>query len=301
MGLKKFGAVYSAYATRIHRSRPVNTRANERASADFVESFWTRRLDLARTWKTPARGPPAFARPSTQPGLPKTDDRQGSTLTGHPFGLFTATPPPTRYPLHSPSTPRHTYLGIGPKIQMSTLPPNRHHHREELMRASQVNMAVAQPTKAKSASKAAAATTTNNSNNNNSSGNATSKQKSQMHRRSRTGLYKPFPSLLFLLLLSLLDLHRRCPPLHRLCQMHASSFSLHQWLVYLYLSSYPRPHQLTWLCFKAATHAGCEGRSATKARPCARLANISASPASTSAQCGGATTMRGESTRTTSR
>lgn len=57
---------------------------------------------------------------------------------------------------------------------MSTLPPNRHHHQEDLMRASQINMAVAQPTKAKSASK--------------SSNNANPKPKTQMHRRSRTGL-----------------------------------------------------------------------------------------------------------------
>lgn len=57
---------------------------------------------------------------------------------------------------------------------MSTQPPNGHHHREELMRASQANMAVAQPTKTKSASKA--------------TNNAASKQKAQMHRRSRTGL-----------------------------------------------------------------------------------------------------------------
>lgn len=62
---------------------------------------------------------------------------------------------------------------------MSTQPPNGHHHREELMRASQANMAVAQPTKTKSASKA--------------TNNAASKQKAQMHRRSRTGLCL-FPS-----------------------------------------------------------------------------------------------------------
>lgn len=67
---------------------------------------------------------------------------------------------------------------------MSTLPPNRHHHREDLMRASQVNMAVAQPTKTKSASKA-----TNNAN---------SKQKTQMHRRSRTGLCLFYSLSLFL-------------------------------------------------------------------------------------------------------
>lgn len=54
---------------------------------------------------------------------------------------------------------------------MSTLPPN---HREEQMRAPQVNMAVATSTKSKPASKA--------------SSNAASKQKTQMHRRSRTGL-----------------------------------------------------------------------------------------------------------------
>lgn len=62
---------------------------------------------------------------------------------------------------------------------MSTQPPNGHHHREELMRVSQANMAVAQPAKTKSASKA--------------TNNATSKQKAQMHRRSRTGL-SPFSS-----------------------------------------------------------------------------------------------------------
>ncbi|TPX11247.1 uncharacterized protein E0L32_001065 [Thyridium curvatum] len=52
---------------------------------------------------------------------------------------------------------------------MSTQPPN---HRENLMGASSMNMAAAQSTKAKPASKA--------------SSNANSKQKSQMHRRSRT-------------------------------------------------------------------------------------------------------------------
>lgn len=62
---------------------------------------------------------------------------------------------------------------------MSTQPPNGHNHQEELMRASQANMAVAQPTKSKSASKA--------------TNNAASKQKAQMHRRSRTGLCR-FPS-----------------------------------------------------------------------------------------------------------
>lgn len=79
---------------------------------------------------------------------------------------------------------------------MSTLPPNHHHHRETLMRTSSqthVNMAVAQPTtmKTKSASKAKAnnaATTTA------SSETAASKQKAQMHRRSRTGLCRLFPS-----------------------------------------------------------------------------------------------------------
>lgn len=76
---------------------------------------------------------------------------------------------------------------------MSTLPPNGHHHREELMRASQANMAVAQPTKTKSASKA--------------TNNASSKQKAQMHRRSRTGLCR-FPHVLYSSLLVLLDLYR---------------------------------------------------------------------------------------------
>ncbi|KAH9909342.1 PRO1 protein [Xylariomycetidae sp. FL2044] len=57
---------------------------------------------------------------------------------------------------------------------MSSLPPNS---REELMRAATVNMAVAQPTKSKAASKPS-----NNS-------NANPKAKTQMHRRSRTGCY----------------------------------------------------------------------------------------------------------------
>ncbi|KAI0600825.1 fungal-specific transcription factor domain-containing protein [Biscogniauxia sp. FL1348] len=55
---------------------------------------------------------------------------------------------------------------------MSTLPPNS---REDLMRAATVNMAVAQPTKPKAASKPA--------------NNANPKAKTQMHRRSRTGCY----------------------------------------------------------------------------------------------------------------
>lgn len=62
---------------------------------------------------------------------------------------------------------------------MSTLSPDRHHHHtEDLMRTSQVNMAVAQPAKSKPASKAGH--------------NANTKQKSQMHRRSRTGSYHVF-------------------------------------------------------------------------------------------------------------
>ncbi|KAI5861773.1 PRO1 protein [Durotheca rogersii] len=56
---------------------------------------------------------------------------------------------------------------------MASLPPNT---QEDLMRASTVNMAVAQPTKSKAASKQA-----NN--------NANTKAKTQMHRRSRTGCY----------------------------------------------------------------------------------------------------------------
>ncbi|KAI0013374.1 PRO1 protein [Xylariaceae sp. FL0662B] len=55
---------------------------------------------------------------------------------------------------------------------MSSLPPNS---REDLMRAATVNMAVAQPPKSKATSK--------------QSNNASSKAKSQMHRRSRTGCY----------------------------------------------------------------------------------------------------------------
>ncbi|KAI1412643.1 PRO1 protein [Hypoxylon sp. FL1857] len=55
---------------------------------------------------------------------------------------------------------------------MSTLPPNP---QGDLMRAATVNMAVAQPTKSKAASK--------------QTNNANPKAKSQMHRRSRTGCY----------------------------------------------------------------------------------------------------------------
>ncbi|KAI0482368.1 PRO1 protein [Xylariaceae sp. FL0804] len=57
-------------------------------------------------------------------------------------------------------------------MQMSTLPPNSH---EDLMRASNVNMAVATPVKTKTAPKP--------------TNNASSKAKAQMHRRSRTGCY----------------------------------------------------------------------------------------------------------------
>lgn len=63
---------------------------------------------------------------------------------------------------------------------MSSLPPNQ--PREDFMRASAVNMAVAQPTKPKAVSKPA-----NNANNNNNN----NKAKAQMHRRSRTGLSSP--------------------------------------------------------------------------------------------------------------
>ena len=77
---------------------------------------------------------------------------------------------------------------------MSTIPPNS---RNSLMRtaAGGINMAIAQPTKSKVASRA----NSNNNNNNNTTtttsttpsvttpNNASSKAKSQMHRRSRTG------------------------------------------------------------------------------------------------------------------
>lgn len=63
---------------------------------------------------------------------------------------------------------------------MSTLSPSR--CRDDLMSPSPVNMA----TKTKPASKAATAT----------GANATAKQKSQMHRRSRTGLSAFFRYLL---------------------------------------------------------------------------------------------------------
>lgn len=56
---------------------------------------------------------------------------------------------------------------------MSTLPPNA--SREDFMRSATVNMAVAQPSKSKAASKQA--------------NNANPKAKTQMHRRSRTGCY----------------------------------------------------------------------------------------------------------------
>ena len=52
------------------------------------------------------------------------------------------------------------------------------------MKASAVNMAVAQPTKPKAASKP--------SSNNNSNNNNANKAKAQMHRRSRTGLSPPY-------------------------------------------------------------------------------------------------------------
>ena len=52
---------------------------------------------------------------------------------------------------------------------------------------------------------------------------------------------------------------------------------------------------------KGATHAGYGGRSVTRARPRARRASISGWRASTSGRCGGATTTRGGSRRTTSR
>lgn len=52
---------------------------------------------------------------------------------------------------------------------------------------------------------------------------------------------------------------------------------------------------------KAATHADCEERSATKARPCAQHASTLASSVNTSDPCGGATMMPGASTRTTSK
>jgi hypothetical protein len=62
---------------------------------------------------------------------------------------------------------------------MAALPPN--HHEHHFMRPSSTKMAVAQSTKAKSASKAV---------------NVSPKTKTQMHRRSRTGLYR-FPTMHF--------------------------------------------------------------------------------------------------------
>ena len=77
--------------------------------------------------------------------------------------FLTALPSPGRSPDRS---------SRGRRVQMSTLPPS---HRESLMRAApSVTMAVPQ-TKAKPAAKNAA--------------NASAKSKSQMHRRSRTGLW----------------------------------------------------------------------------------------------------------------
>ena len=58
---------------------------------------------------------------------------------------------------------------------MSTIPPNQQTREDFTRPAAAVNMAVAQPTKSKAASKP--------SNNN----NANNKAKAQMHRRSRTG------------------------------------------------------------------------------------------------------------------
>lgn len=173
---------------------------------------------------------------------------------------------------------------------MSTLPPNRQHHREDLMRTSQANMAVAQPTKTKSASKA--------------THNAAAKQKSQMHRRSRTGLW-----IFILFCVALLV------SLHAIPSYSTSTVGLVWFLCVFFFFEWFDSWHIACPTFslrriapaniislqKAATHADCEGKSATKARQHVRHASTSASVANTSAQCGGATTMREGSTRTTSR
>lgn len=103
--------------------------------------------------------------------------------SAHP-PLTGLTPPPEKtHPPDLPlSGPRSSRLQVPPgdkRVQMSTLPPN---HHGDIMKASQVNMATATSTKVKPASKAGA--------------NANPKQKTQMHRRSRTGLL-PFSWVLF--------------------------------------------------------------------------------------------------------
>lgn len=129
--------------------------------------------------------------------------------------LFLLPPPPqARHPCTS--FPTQVPVFDRRRIQMSTLSPDhRHHHREDLMRTSQVNMAVAQPTKTKSASKA--------------SHNANSKQKSQMHRRSRTGSCW-FPQNHSLHSWCLLDADRCCPL--QMTVLSTSSFVAWAWLVF---------------------------------------------------------------------
>jgi hypothetical protein len=134
----------------------------------------------------------------------------------------------------------------------------------QLMDRNNVAMAVAQ-SKSKPPSKANA--------------NA-SKGKMQMHRRSRTGW------LLFILV------PVGFPPCRALLPL--ASLPLSYCMIRLPILTPPFP-------VKVATHADCEGKSATRVRPRARLANILASDASTRDQCGGATTISVASRRTTSR
>jgi hypothetical protein len=88
---------------------------------------------------------------------------------------------PHLHPLPLPCTPVALlcHARYGGRVQMSTLSPNR--GQDHLMSSSPANMA----TKTKPASKAATA-----------AAHAAAKQKSQMHRRSRTGLSAFFGYLL---------------------------------------------------------------------------------------------------------
>lgn len=132
------------------------------------------------------------------------------------------------------------------------------------MKTSPVNMATATSTKTKPASKAGA--------------NANPKQKTQMHRRSRTGL-SAFTCTVFVT--------------YTICRAHPGANT--------HAPIRTGGSKLTLDVIKDAIHAGYEGKSATRARPCALLASISVSSANTSDRCGGATTKRGGNTRTISR
>ncbi len=171
------------------------------------------------------------------------------------------------------------------------------------MRASPIiNMAVGQSTKAKSASKATTTTATT----------ATSSQqrgqRQQRGRQAEVADASPLPNRFVAAFLRFHSLRLVDNPTQPNTQLSSLAFSLLTssrfsfFFFSLTTGSSLRGCRLTRVCVvEAATRADCGGRSVTRARPFARHASTWGWRASTSGRSGGATTRRGDGTRTTSR